>query len=138
MIYELIIFSAGLLLIISEIVFRQLIKMESRLIREADENRVLIFFILGNIGLWLFFLSAGFMVFESLRFSPKWFILIGFLPGILSAVRSFIFWALSDEKYEKKPAMVEPAGGMGIGCLTLIVLPLLGAIIGLTVYLVLR
>ena len=127
---ELILSIAGLFLIMTEIIFRKWLKKENSLIQASEENRVLIFFIIGNAGLWLFLLSAAVLAFKTLVFSSGWFILFGIITGIISAFRNFAFWGLSDDKYEKKPALGEPIGGLGLGCMAFIVLPLLGAIIG--------
>jgi hypothetical protein len=126
----LIICTVGLFLIIAEIIFRRWLKKENPLIPASEENRVLVFFFIGNAGLWLFLLSATVLAFKSLSFSSKWFIIFGIITGFISAFRNFVFWGLSDDKYEKKPALGEPIGGMGLGCLAFVVLPLLGAITG--------
>jgi len=133
MIVEVIISAIGLLLIFSEIIFRWWLKRDSGLIPESYENLVLVFFIIGNIGVWLILFPAGLIAFKSWNFTPRWFILIGIITGIISALKNFLFWALSDDRYAKKPALGEPIGGMGMGCLGLIFLPFLGLITGLII-----
>jgi len=135
---EIIFFSIGLLLIFSEIIFRWWLKRDSGLIPESYENMVLVFFILGSIGLWLILFPAGIIAFKSWNFSPRWFILIGVITGITSALKNFIFWALSDDRYAKKPALGEPIGGMGLGCFGLMILPSLGLITGLLINFLLK
>jgi len=124
----------GLALIISEIVFRIYLKGRTRLIEPEDENRVLYFFIAGNIGMWMFLLAAGYYMIEYLSLDIKWFILVGLIPGLISAFRNFTFWAVSDSKYRRKPALGEPVGGMAVGCFAVVLMPLFGLATGYVIY----
>jgi hypothetical protein len=124
----------GIALILSEIVFRIYLKGRTRLIEPEDENRVLYFFIAGNIGLWMFLLAAGYYMIEDLSLDIKWFIPVGLIPGLISAYRNFRFWAVSGSKYHRKPALGEPAGGMAVGCFALVVMPLIGLAAGYVIY----
>jgi hypothetical protein len=49
---------------------------------------------------------------------------------VLAGLRSFIFWN-STSGYEKRPALGEPVGAMGMGCFLLAGNMLLGMISGL-------
>lgn len=134
----LVIFIAGLFLIMAEIIFRRRLKKKNSIIPAHEENRVLVFFIIGNAGLWFFLLSAAFLAYKTLAFSSRWFVLIGILTGFILAFRNLVFWGLSEDKYEKKPALGEPIGGMALGCMAFIVLPVLGAIIGLIIRIIIK
>jgi hypothetical protein len=85
-----------------------------------------------------FFLSAAFLAFKTLAFSSRWFILIGIITGFTLAFRNLVFWGFSEDKYEKKPALGEPIGGMALGCMAFIVHPVLGAIIGFIIKILIK
>jgi len=128
----------GLLLLFTDIIFRFYMKKKTDLILERYENHVLAFYILGTLGLWLSLLSISLMAFKILRFSPDFLILFGFITGTISSIRSFSFWALSEDIYLKKQSPEESLGGVGLGCLGIILFPLLGSILGYIMFLIFR
>lgn len=129
---------AGLLLLLIELVFRTQMKKKSALILEKYENHVLVFYIIGSLGLWLFLVSLTLIGYKMLRFSPDFLILFGFISGVIASFRSFKFWALTEDIYLKKQKPQESLGGVGLGCIGIIMFPLLGTIIGYIMFLIFR
>jgi hypothetical protein len=128
----------GLLFLLTDIIFRFSMKRKTALNLERYENHVLVFYILGTIGLWLLLLSIVFMAFKIFKFSPDFLILFGFISGVIASFRSFRFWALSEDIYFKKNSSEKSLRSVGLGCIGIILFPLLGTIIGYTMFLMFR
>jgi hypothetical protein len=128
----------GLILLLLELVFRREMKKKSALVLEKYENHVLVFYIIGTIGMWLLLLSITLIGYKILRFSPDFLILFGFISGVIASFRSFKFWALSEDIFLKKHSPEESLGGVGLGCIGIILFPLAGTILGYTMFLIFR
>jgi hypothetical protein len=128
----------GLLLMLTEYYFRKRMRKQSGPNPEKSENHILLFYILGTAGLWVFTMSIAVIARELLSFNTDFFILIGFIIGVVSAKRSFMFWALTEDIFLKRHSTVESPGGLGLGCMGVAVFPLLGAIIGYIIHLIMK
>lgn len=134
MLLKFLICGAGLIMIISEIIFRFNLRRIANKIPAELESDVNVYFIIGEIGLWVFLFSAGVIVFRLLSLDPRWFVLVGIGTGIISAIRDFVFLGFITNKIARNPAMGETMGGMALGCMVMVVLPLLGAAAGYIMY----
>lgn len=128
----------GLILLFTDHIFRIKMKKMTASVLEHYENQVLAFYILGTIGLWLLLTSISILAFKRIRFSPDFLVLFGFISGVIASFRSFKFWALSEDIYLKKQKPQESLGGVGLGCMGIILFPLIGTIIGYVMFLIFR
>ncbi|HEY4787343.1 MAG TPA: hypothetical protein VIH57_14890 [Bacteroidales bacterium] len=81
-------------------------------------------------GCWMvsFSLLLGYYYFR--HFNPSYFIVIGSAIGIISSVISFTHWFKLAEKDSNDKYSGGGIGSIGVGCLGLIIIPLLGTLIG--------
>lgn len=125
-----IILPAGMILVVMYPVYRFLYRQRKKLIAADDEDRILSLFLLSNTGLW-FLLVGSAVILSWSRFTGfRFAVWVGLLIGVLTGLRSFIFWN-STSGYEKRPAPGEPVGAMGMGCFLLAGNMVLGMITGL-------
>jgi len=128
----------GILLLLVQSVFYGRINNKSGLTHEEDDNLVLIYYISGTVGLWLVIFSLGFIIIKVSALSPDFFIMLGLIAGTISSIRSFNFWALSEDLSIKKQSPEEFMGGIGFGCIGVIIFPMIGVVSGYVMYLIFR
>jgi hypothetical protein len=128
---EIIGIAAGIILFLIDVFIHIRLRRKGWLIKEEDENKVLFGFISKYIGLWLFFIFTILWL-HRIQILPFGFnALVGGIAGIFPGTINFSHWALSDDKYEKRPALGEPIGGMAMGCGGFLFSILIGVILGL-------
>jgi hypothetical protein len=121
----------GTLFVFTNIIIRFIANKKDKLIQPEDENIILIGFLLMYTGLWLVIIS-GINILHDIGILPFRFnVIVGAFTGAILGLYSLYFWMLSDDKYEKKPALGEPIGGAFIGCFGLIFSIVAGIILGL-------
>ncbi|MBN2212758.1 MAG: hypothetical protein JW723_00810 [Bacteroidales bacterium] len=125
-----IILSVCILLIAIYGLYRFLYQQSKELIAPEDEDRILTLFLLSNTGLWFLLIGCAVMLswsqFNNFRFT----IWAGLFIGLLTGLRSSIFFNRTS-CYQKRPALGEPIGALGIGCFVLAANMILGMISGL-------
>jgi hypothetical protein len=125
-----IILPAGMILFVMYPVYRFLYRQRKKLIAVHDEDRILSLFLLSNTGLWFLLVGSAVILSWSRHSAFSFTVWMGLLIGLLAGLRSFVFWN-STSGYEKRPALGEPVGAMGMGCFLLAGNMLLGMISGL-------
>jgi hypothetical protein len=124
----------GIVAIIADILTLVRVKKDTGSIAPDDENLVYLTGFIGVIGIWLVFLTSALLIGRLFQVHSKWIMIFGIVAGIVTGLKHLNHWGLSDDQYQRKPALGEPVGGMAIGCFGAILYLVLGIIMGYILY----
>jgi len=119
----------GVLIVASYFLFRLMQSKPSHRALERGRDRRIIFFAVSNLGLWLIFPAAFFLLKKNFTFQMNFNLILGLVIGLLIGVRSIFFWMTESDSAKSRPE--EAIGSVGIGCFGLVFHLAVGAVLAI-------